>query len=122
MNAASSKPAAAAVVPGKPIPFREEPATLSGDPLGVFLALVAVLGVAVAGLWIARKKGWLDRWIAARALREGGGDVRVEQAVRLSPRSVLFSIRNGNQRVLLIESIANVSVVAVAPMTQEEGP
>lgn len=89
------------------IPFREEgsgvAATATG-PLMVAVLLLAGLGVAA---WYAKRRGWLDRWLGPLPTATSQPQLRVEQVLRLSPKTTLYRIRDGHRRLTVIESSVN---------------
>ena len=100
--------------PVTPIPYRKEGSGADGSLIGVLAITVLMLAVFVVVLRVAKSRGLLDRWVVsapagAKASREGRDAMRVEQSLRVSPRTVLYRIRDGEQRFLLVESTsANV--------------
>lgn len=107
-NAAGTTAQAA---PSAPIGFREEASGLGGSLLGVLMVLVVLLSVVCAGLWYAQRRGWLRPWAApADAVPEGR--MRVVQRVRLSPKTSVYRLRDGEQEYLIVESSAHVVVQA----------
>lgn len=99
-----AEPLATTVLPA-PIPFRTA-ATASGhDLMGVMAATVALLLMASLAAWLARRMGWLDRWMSSRpAPAETQQVLRVEQTVRVSRKTTLHRIVDGDRRYLLVES------------------
>lgn len=112
--AAPASPGLTEMVPERPvapIPYRKESSGAGGSLIGVLAITVLMLAVFVVVLRIAKSRGLLDRWIVsapvgAAANRDGHDAMRVEQSLRVSPRTVLYRIRDGEQRFLLVESIA----------------
>lgn len=97
--------------PAAPIPYRKESDGAGGSLIGVLAITVLLLVVFVVTLRAAKSRGLLDRWIVSTpsggaASRNGRDAMRVEQALRVSPRTTLYRIRDGEHRFLLIESIA----------------
>lgn len=102
------------VVAARPIRFREEGGSVADSATGVLLVLVLLLGGCLALLLWAKKKGWLDRWIAnAGASAPDAGGLRVEQALRLSPRTVLYRVGDGRERYLVVESTVSARLTAL---------
>lgn len=98
------------------IGFRPESGGSSSQILGVLLVTAAVLAVFLGVALFARSRGWLSRWQVAGAAGRSDAverSVKVEQALRLSPRTTAFYVRAGGHLVLVIESTANVQVVPV---------
>lgn len=97
--------------PVAPIPYRKEGSAAGGSLIGVLAITVLMLAVFVVVLRLAKSRGLLDRWIVsgpvgATANRAGHDAMRVEQALRVSPRTMLYRIRDGERRYVLVESIA----------------
>ncbi|MFZ5636612.1 MAG: flagellar biosynthetic protein FliO [Pseudomonadota bacterium] len=96
------------------IPYRDEGGGLAADAGGAVFAAFVLLALLVVALQIARKRGLLDRWIpAAPARAEGREPMRVEEALRVGPRTTLYRIRDGGRRYLLIESTAQARLVPI---------
>jgi hypothetical protein len=94
-----------------PIPFRKS-APVSGPEVFGTLVFTLLLLSAFAGLaWFARRKGWLDRWLA---LPSGQGVQRRQLAVlevlNISRRTTLLRVRHGEKELLIIESTGQVQV------------
>lgn len=97
--------------PAAPIPYRKEGGAAGGSLMGVLAITVLMLAAFVVVLRLAKSRGLLDRWIvsgsaAAPASKTGQDAIRVEQVLRVSPRTMLYRIRDGERRYLLVESIA----------------
>ena len=103
------------VASSTPIPFREEPA-VSGNQAVSTLAITLLLLAAVWALaHFARRKGWLERWVAASsASKPADLGPRVLKSRRVSRQTVVYTIAEGGTRYLLVESNANVSLTALA--------
>lgn len=112
VTAAPAKPASTAA---SAIAFRPENSRAGMDAGGVLLILAALLAAAVALLWFARRKGWLERWIGPVApARAEGRMLRIERSLRVSPRTVVHRIIDGASAYLVVESTANVCVREIA--------
>lgn len=96
-------------VASQPIPFRKQGTSVGGDAVDSLLVACALLAVCLAVLWVAKKKGWLDRWLAAQGRQSPSAQVglRVEQVLRLSPKTVLYSVAGEGERYLILESSAS---------------
>lgn len=104
-HAATSSPAH--VAGGAPIPYRHESGAIAMPALGALVATVLVLAVFAAALKFARRRGLLDRWIVApRVADDGRPALRVEQSLRVGPRTTVHRVRDGERRYLLVESLA----------------
>ena len=86
-----------------PIPFRPEGQGAGGSAVDVLVVLVVLLGASVAALWFARKKGWLDRWVVAPVRSDQGG-MKLEQTLRISQRTALHRVRDGDDQYVILES------------------
>ena len=78
----------------------------------VFSVTLLLLG----GLWLAaqhaRRKGWLDRWLSKQAGTDSKPTAaRILASRRISRLTTLHTVMDGNDRYLLVESKANVSMV-----------
>lgn len=104
--------------PSQAIPFRPEYRGSGSNAADVLLILALLLGSFVAVLWFARKKGWLDRWIVAApgvgATKRAG--LELEQVLRLSQKSALYRVNDGNTRYLVLESGDAVQVLKTEAM------
>lgn len=102
---------------GKPlvqaeIPFRESPAVSGAQVMSAFSITLLLLGALWFAAQHARRKGWLDRWLS----KETGPDskpvaARILASRRISRLTTLHTVADGNDRYLLVESKANVSMV-----------
>ncbi|MGH8076445.1 MAG: hypothetical protein ACREPE_03840 [Lysobacter sp.] len=102
-------PAAPVRTTAQPIAYRSESASVAGSAVDVLLILVLLLGGVLALAWVAKRKGWLQRWtVGASPLSPMHAGLRVEQALRLSPRTIVFRVIDGERRYLLVESTGNV--------------
>lgn len=90
----------------QPIRFRSENDTPTGSFGEVFLMLALLLATFIAAVLIARKMGWLARWGIAATQPDVPAvqQLRVEQTLRLSPRSALYRVRDGEATLLILES------------------
>ena len=105
------------------IAYRPENGIVADSALDVLLILVLLLGGALALTWFARQKGWLQRWTSGGALRSPTTPgLRVEQALRLSPRTTLFRVVDGKDRYLLVESTGTVRFVSREADVAGEAP
>lgn len=94
------------------IPFRESPAVSAMQVMSVFAITLLLLGALWFAAQHARRKGWLDRWLDKKA---GAGSkppmVRILASRRISRLTTLHTVADGDDRYLLVESKANVSLV-----------
>lgn len=107
----------------RPIPFKSEDGGATASLALPLLVAVLLLALAVAGLWVARQKGWLRRWSAAAPVAGSPvGGLQVEQVLRLSPRTRLYSVRDGEHRFAVLESTAHACLVPLPPFTAAGDP
>ncbi|HEY2346791.1 MAG TPA: hypothetical protein VGH80_13095 [Xanthomonadaceae bacterium] len=113
---------ASAHVAVQAIPFRPESHGIASDAGSVLLALTALLAVFLVVLLFARKKGWLNRWIVdPAATGPSGTKLRVEQVLRLSPKTLVYRVSEGPERYLIVESTAQAHL-HVEPRTESGEP
>lgn len=109
--------------PTAAIPYRTSSEVSGGDIAGAFAAAVTLLAMAIAVAWLARRLGWLQRWgvrpTPAAVLTSG---LRIEQALRISPRTMLFRIADGDQRFLLAESREGLQMLPLPPAKARTEP
>lgn len=97
------------------IKFRPDSHGIVDTAANAFLILAVLLSACIAGLWFARKKGWLDRWVVGAGKQiSAASSLQLEQALRLSPRTTLFQIRAGDETFLVVESTAAAQLVATS--------
>lgn len=95
------------------IPYRESAEVSGGDVAWAFGAAILLLFAALGLAWLARKQGWLRRWgLAAGPDGPPGQGLRIEQVLRISPRTVIFRIVDGDRRILLAESRDGIQLLA----------
>lgn len=98
----------------QPIPYRDEGGGLAADAGGAVFAAILLLALLIVGLQFARKRGLLDRWIVAAPARAAGRpQMQVEQALRVGAKTMVYRIRDGERRYLLVESTAQTTLVPV---------
>ncbi|HUR39733.1 MAG TPA: hypothetical protein VM240_01045 [Verrucomicrobiae bacterium] len=125
MSTASTAPATAtspAAAPGTqasqpaPIPFRNSGVTSGGEVFGILATTLLLLAAVAAAAWYARRKGWLDRWANAPAASGNAPAtrLRVVDRLRLSRRTTVFRIADGQGEYLLVESDHGATLVAAA--------
>ncbi len=95
------------------IPFRQDHGAATTTVTGALLATVLLLVVAMLVAWYARRRGWLDRWVGQAAPAMPKQTLRMEQALRLSPRTTLYRVRDGSRLLLVVESQVNARVVSI---------
>ncbi|ALN84771.1 hypothetical protein LC55x_1480 [Lysobacter capsici] len=112
-----------AVHSAAPIGFRDEHASVADSAVGVLLVLVVLLGACLGGLIFAKRKGWLNRWLPAPSgAADDASRLRVEQVLRLSPRTVLYRVADERSRYLILESTASAQLGPAQPLDQATSP
>lgn len=107
----------------QPIPYRDEGGGLAADAGGAVFAAILLLALLVVALQFARKRGLLDRWIVAAPARAAGRpQMQVEQALRVGAKTMLYRIRDGERRYLLVESTAQTTLVPVSDVQASHLP
>lgn len=102
-----------------PIGFRDEHESVADSAVGVLLVLVVLLGACLGGLLFAKRKGWLNRWLPAPSgAADDASRLRVEQVLRLSPRTVLYRVADERNRYLILESTASAQLGPAQPLDQ----
>jgi len=94
------------------IPFRQDPGGAGSSVVGVLAVTVALLALLAAAAWYARRRGWLDRW-AGPVSRAQSPHLRMEQALRLSPRTTLYRVNHDGRTLLVVESTATAHIEAL---------
>ena len=102
------------------IPYRTEPALAEGQWLVIMLVTVFLLGALYAGLLYARRKGWLDRWMADSGSRTGKASHTLWQAKtqRVGRQTRVHTLQQGSRTLVIVESGTSVAVTTwVEPAT-----
>lgn len=103
------------------IPYRSVSGNSGGDIAAAFGWTVVLLLVATGIALLARRLGWLQRWGAVTATA-AGERLRVEQALRVSPRTMLFRIGDGRRQYLLAESRDGLQLLELAAPVDVDRP
>lgn len=99
----------------QPIPYRSEANGMAASTGSALLAAVLLLAVFALALRFAKKRGLLDRWIvAAPSLVAGRPDMQVERALRVSPKTTIYRIRDADRHYLLVESLAQTTLTLIS--------
>jgi hypothetical protein len=93
-------------VAASPIPFRKTAAS-GPEVFGVLVTTVLVLAAFAALAVFARRRGWLDRWVGQAPLAaDNKRRLAVVETLRISRKTTLYRVRNGDSEFLLAESSA----------------
>lgn len=104
--------AASFVLAAAPIRFKSEAGSVGTTLVGPLIIASLLLALAIAALYVARRKGWLRRWsVAPAAAADMPLDLRVEQVLRLSPRTRLYRVSDGVAVFTVVESTAHAQIV-----------
>ena len=91
------------------LPFRDRAPTAEPSIATALALAVLLLAAALALIWFARQRGWLDRWsVDARRGQVAKPGLRLEQALRVSRRTSVYVVRDGDRRYLLAETLGSV--------------
>jgi len=100
------------VLAAMPIRFKSEASSVGTSLAGPLIIAVVLLALAIAALYLARRRGWLQRWSAAPTATGVPLGLRVEQILRLSPRTRLYRVSDGVAVFTVVESTAHAQIVA----------
>jgi len=90
-----------------PIPFRKSSATSGSEVVGVFVTTLLVLAAFAALAAFARRHGWLDRWVGQLpSAPENKRQLVVVETLRVSRKTTVYRVKNGEHEFLLAESSA----------------
>lgn len=94
------------------IPFRESPAVSGTQMMSAFSITLLLLLAFWFAAQHARRKGWLDRWLSKEKVPDSKpAAARILASRRISRLTTLHTVMDGDDRYLLVESKANVSMV-----------
>lgn len=104
----------------RPIPYRSESGAMATSTGSALLVAVLLLAVFALALRFAKRRGLLDRWIVSAPTRGvGRADMQVERALRVSPKTMIYRIRDADRHYLLVESLAQTTLT---PLSDEDIP
>jgi hypothetical protein len=103
-----------------PIPYRSDANGMAASTSSALLVAVLLLAALALGLRYAKRRGLLDRWIVAAPGRVAGRpDMQIVRALRVSPKTTLYRIRDADRHYLLVESLAQTTLT---PIPDEDLP
>jgi len=120
-NIASTSGAATSTsqsAPAAPIPFRKSAAASGPEVFGVLVTTMLMLAVFAGLAVFARRRGWLDRWAGpAPSASDSKRKLAVIETLRISRKTTLYRVSNGEREFLLAESSAplQLSQTAIEP-------
>lgn len=104
------------------IPFRSEDGALGTHAVPALGVAVVLLAAAWAGALVAKRRGWLARWLPAVGETQAPSRVTLASRVRLSPKTVVYEVvTSAQERVLVAESASGVQLLAL-PRAPEAAP
>ncbi|WP_117309242.1 hypothetical protein [Stenotrophomonas sp. G4] len=103
--------AALFILAAAPIRFKSEAGSVGTTLVAPLIITSLLLALAIAALYVARRKGWLQRWSVVPAATDMPMGLRVEQVVRLSPRTRLYRVSDGVAVFTVVESTAHAQIV-----------
>lgn len=111
-------PATSTTSAGTPISFAPTAPGQATHPAALAVT-VALLAVACIGLWVARRGGYLRRWVGPPPGKAERG-VRVVQRLRLGMHSHAYVLEDGTDRWIVVEGRQGVQMTALAPRDAAE--
>jgi hypothetical protein len=105
-----------------PIPFRSEDSGLGAHTVSTLGVAVVLLAAAWAGALVAKRRGWLARWLPVAGNAPTQSRVLLAARLRLSPKTVVYEVvTSGQEHVLVAESASGVQMLTL-PRTPEASP
>lgn len=94
------------------IPFKTSTVVPAGSLAWAVLCTFLVLAGIVAGLLLAKRRGWLRPWIGASPIapKEMDGTLRITGRIKMSATSRAYVIESDGVSYLVIESSQHVAV------------
>lgn len=107
---AISKPAS--TTSAQPIPFRKDGITNTPEVFGLLVTTLMLVGIFAGLAWFARRQGWLDRWIGPKPESQNiKKKLVILETQRISPKTTLYRISNGDSEYLLAESTMQLQLI-----------
>lgn len=99
----------------QPIPYRSDANSMAASTGSAMLVAVLLLAALALALHFAKRRGLLDRWIVAAPGRASGRlDMQVVRALRVSPKTTVYRIRDADRHYLLVESLAQTTLTPLS--------
>lgn len=99
----------------QPIPYRSDANGMAASTGTALLVAVLLLAMCAVALRFAKQRGLLDRWIVAVPGRVAGRpQMQVVHALRISPKTTLYRIRDADRQYVLVESLAQTTLTPVS--------
>lgn len=97
------------------IPYRSDANSMAASTGSAMLVAVLLLAALALALHFAKRRGLLDRWIVAAPGRASGRlDMQVVRALRVSPKTTVYRIRDADRHYLLVESLAQTTLTPLS--------
>jgi hypothetical protein len=118
MTAASetvAKPVENKIIPSatvQAIPFRKDTVASTPEVFSLLVITLIVLGLFACLAFYARRLGWLDRWVGPKpqSAINCGKKIVILETQRISQKTVLYRISNGDNEYLLTESSMQIQL------------
>ena len=91
--------------------FKSEQHSPGGSFLGVMAVTALLLAAAYVALRYAKTRGWLNRWLGQTVQALPSQSLHVIERLRLSPKTTIYKVRDGEGTTLVVESTAAITVV-----------
>lgn len=108
------------VPPASAIPFKSGSAFDATSVVHVFLACALLLGLFAIGAVVARRKGWLGRFVVVTTGEHASPPVEIRRMQRFSQHTTIFVVGRGEQEFLLIESTRQVAIHPLTPSARRD--
>jgi hypothetical protein len=103
-----------------PIPFRKTAAASGPEVFGVLVTTLLLLAIFAALAVFARRRGWLDRWVgAAPSKSELKKKLAVTETLRISRKTTVYRVSDGDREFLLAESSAPLQLSPVVLVAEQ---
>ena len=104
----------------QPIPYRSDANSMAASTGSALLVAVLLLAAFAFVLHFAKRRGLLDRWVVAAPGRASDRlEMQVVRALRVSPKTTVYRIRDADRHYLLVESLAQTTLT---PISDEDTP
>jgi flagellar biogenesis protein FliO len=102
---------AKAVTTKQPIPFRQDSVAKSPEVFGLLMTTLLMLALFAALAWYARRRGWLNKWVGVTPQPTSTNKkIVVLEVQRISQKTTLYRISNGEEIFLLAESSMQIQL------------
>lgn len=95
--------------------FKSEQHAMGSSFLGVMAVTALLLAAVYVALRLAKARGWLNRWLGQVAQTATSQSLQVIERLRLSPKTTVYKVQDGEGTILVVESTAAITVVNQKP-------